>query len=104
IIERRYTATPSAAGRGGQIRVDQQNGGISKITGYGVVFYNAADAGTEYDCGSFKERVDPRACDRAIRERHDARGLFNHDPSNLLGRVGSGTMRLSVDSIGLKYE
>lgn len=34
----------------------------------------------------------------------DARCLFNHDPSKLLGRQSSGTLRWSVDSEGLPFE
>jgi HK97 family phage prohead protease len=49
------------------------------------------------------ERIRPGAFDRAIRE-DDVRGLFNHDPNHVLGRSGPGTLRLSVDSKGLRYE
>src|SRR5688572_16918348 len=35
---------------------------------------------------------------------HDARALFNHDPNMLLGRAGAGTLRLSTDARGLRYE
>jgi uncharacterized protein len=34
----------------------------------------------------------------------DVRALFNHDPSALLGRQSSGTLRWSVDSEGLPFE
>lgn len=34
----------------------------------------------------------------------DVRALFNHDPSKLLGRQSSGTLRWSVDSEGLPFE
>jgi len=29
---------------------------------------------------------------------------FNHDPDSFMGRIVSGTLRLSVDGVGLKYE
>lgn len=76
------------------------------IRGYAAVFYDASDAdGTEYWMWSdMVERIMPGAFDRAIQEKHDARALFNHDGSWLLGRVGAGTARLSVDSRGLLYE
>ncbi len=45
----------------------------------------------------------PGAFDRAVRE-DDVRALRNHDVDNLLGRTKSGTLRLSVDSQGLRYE
>jgi HK97 family phage prohead protease len=34
----------------------------------------------------------------------DVRGTYNHDDSKLLGRTKSGTLRLSVDKRGLRYE
>jgi hypothetical protein len=34
----------------------------------------------------------------------DARGLFNHDANQVLGRVGAGTLKLALDATGLRYE
>src|SRR5579872_464038 len=78
--------------------------GLPTIVGYAAVFYNPSDPGTQYELapGIF-ERIDPRAFDRALRE-DDVAGLFNHDDSLMLGRTSSGTMRLSVDAHGLRYE
>lgn len=77
------------------------------IMGYGAVFYNSADAGTEYVMegwfGQIKERIAPGAFDRALRE-DDVRALYNHNPDALLGRNIAGTLRLSVDAKGLRYE
>jgi HK97 family phage prohead protease len=50
------------------------------------------------------ERILPGTFDRAIRDSHDVRALANHDKNQLLGRTSSGTCRLSVDEIGLRYE
>jgi HK97 family phage prohead protease len=75
------------------------------IVGLSAVFYRAGDAGTEYWLWSDTvERILPGAFDRAIKESHDARALFNHDSSLLLGRISSKTCRLSVTSEGLAYE
>lgn len=76
-----------------------------KIRGYAAVFYNAENPGTQYQLwqDSF-ERIRPGAFSRAIAEAHDVRGLFNHDDEWVLGRVSSGTLRLSVDEVGLRYE
>lgn len=76
------------------------------IIGYAAVFWNAADPGTEYRFGNYteyRERIMPGAFDRALRE-DDVRALFNHDSSALLGRTSAGTLRLSVDGKGLRYE
>lgn len=77
------------------------------ITGYGAVFYNPNDPGTEYRIfDDYYERIMPGAFDRAIRE-DDVRCMFNHDSNQLLGRRANkptDTLRISVDNIGLRYE
>ena len=50
------------------------------------------------------ERISPTAFNRAIEEKQDVIADFNHDEGRMLGRTGSGTLRLSVDETGLKYE
>ena len=96
-LERRYT---SANRVGIQARAD----GKPMIVGYASVFYRESDPGTEYALWpGVVERIKPTAFDQAIR-RDDVRGLFNHDPSHILGRNTAGTLRLSVDSVGLRYE
>ena len=77
-----------------------------KIGGYAAVFYRADDAGTEYRLWEDAvERIMPGAFDRAIREDNVV-ALFNHDSSSVLGRsnAGAGTLTLSVDDVGLRYE
>lgn len=97
-MERRMTPA-------GEIKIETRNDGGKMLVGYGAVFYRDGEAGTEYRLApDVVERIAPTAFDRAIQQKHDARGLFNHDPNMLLGRVGAGTMRLSTDKIGLRYE
>jgi hypothetical protein len=100
-MERRFVAKGVAP-----VKIETRTDGGKKIVGYGAVFYDPANAsGTEYQLGErMQERISPAAFDRAIAENHDARGLYNHDPSHLLGRTASGTMRLSRDAKGLRYE
>lgn len=45
----------------------------------------------------------PGCFDRAIREDSQCACLFNHNPDAILGRVASGTLKLSTDRIGLAY-
>lgn len=74
------------------------------LSGYAAVFYRADDPGTEYGLwAGAVERIMPGAFDKAI-EGDDVRALFNHDSNYLLGRTTSGTLRLSVDKIGLRYD
>ncbi len=75
------------------------------ISGYAAVFYREDDPGSEYWMwDDYVERLQPGCFDRAIRDSHDARGLFDHNSENLLGRVSNGTCKLSVDSVGLRFE
>lgn len=57
--------------------------------------------GAQADLGSFTEEIAPGAADEVMND--DVRGLFNHEPNLVLGRTKSGTMRMSLDPIGLKY-
>lgn len=82
----------------------RETGKEPAIIGYAAVFYRADDPGTEFELWTgCKERIMPGCFDRAMRE-DDCRGLFNHDPNCVLGRTKAGTMRLSIDAMGLQYE
>lgn len=54
--------------------------------------------------GLWRERIAPGAFASALNGSDDVRALFNHDPSLLLGRSASGTLQLSEDETGLKYD
>lgn len=86
-----------------QVRTDDD--GKKTIVGYAAVWYREGDAGTEYplwsDC---IERIEKTAFDRVLKDGPDCRALFNHDVNMVLGRTISGTCRLNVDSVGLRYE
>ena len=85
-IERRYTSQP--------VLVD--GGDSPRIRGYAAVFNSLSE-----DMG-FREKVDPHAFDGTLND--DVRALWNHNSDAVLGRTKSGTLRLSVDAKGLKYE
>lgn len=85
-----------------ELRADEADGKRT-IAGHAAVFYDGTPE-TEYDVmGWFNERVMPEAFDRALEERDDVRGLFNHDPNQILGRVSAGTLTLRKDKVGLFY-
>lgn len=74
------------------------SGASPTITGYAAVFNSdSADMG-------FIETIDPGAFNKTLGDGADVRALVNHDPNQLLGRVKSGTLRLSTDGVGLHYE
>jgi len=98
--ERRYLSSAAAG-----FKVTDRDDGGKTLAGYAAVFHREGDPATEYELWEGTvERIGRGAFDRALRERHDARALFNHNPDNLLGRVSAGTVTLSVDEVGLRYE
>lgn len=66
------------------------------ITGYGALFNSLSE-----NLGGFREMIKPGAFDDVLGD--DVRALFNHDPNLILAR-SPGTMKLAVDSTGLRYE
>ncbi|KAA5937599.1 HK97 family phage prohead protease [Pantoea sp. Bo_2] len=82
---------------GGEIRAAQDDGEPTRIVGYGSVF----DTLSEVIFG-FREIIKPGAFDNVLGD--DVRALFNHDPNFILGRSAAGTLALSVDDKGLRYE
>ena len=82
----------------------REDGSSQKIVGRAAVFYDPSTPGTEYQLFSdLKERIMPRAFNKALNDRHDVRALFNHDPNMVLGRTASGTLKLTKSLRGLDY-
>lgn len=67
------------------------------VIGYALRFNSESQ-----DLGGFVETISPTALDNA--DLSDVRALFNHNPSKVLGRSKSGTLTLTVDDFGLKYD
>jgi len=72
-------------------------GGKDVVIGHAAVFNSLSE-----DLGGFREKIQPGAFDEVL--DNDVRAYFNHDPNYLLGRTSAGTLRLSVDNEGLRYE
>lgn len=68
-----------------------------------LVAYAAVFGAESRNLGGFTERVEAGAFAKTLGEA-DVRAVVNHDPSLLLGRNRSGTLRLMEDSYGLRYE
>lgn len=83
------------------VEMRQSEEGHATLTGYAAVFeQEAVIGGSEW---GFREVIARGAFDDAL-GRDDVRALFNHNPDILLGRTKSGTLRLSVDQKGLRYD
>jgi hypothetical protein len=72
------------------------------ITGYAAVYDRLS-----LDLGGFREKILPGAFDKVLarqRGKQDVVAVFNHDNNIVLGRTSSGTLELSSDAKGLRYE
>ena len=76
------------------------NNGPGVITGHASVF-NQWTTLYQGRYWTWREIVRPGAFARALKQKQDVRGLFNHDANLILGRTTSGTMQLSEDKVGL---
>lgn len=88
-IERRFVST--------EVRVVSVKG-KPHIRGYGAVFDEYSQ-----DLGGFREIIKPGAFTRTL-QKADVRSLWNHDPLWVLGRNRAGTLSLSQDAEGLRYD
>lgn len=73
-----------------------EDGETPKITGYAAKFGKWSA-----DLGGFREKIKKGFFDDVLED--DVRGLKNHDSNFLLGRSPK-TMKLSVNSVGLRFE
>lgn len=70
-----------------------------KASGYAAVFDSRTSIGDYFD-----EVISPGAFTKTIKENKDIRALFNHNWDNVLGRTKAGTLSLSEDKKGLKFD
>lgn len=77
--------------------VRKSDDGKAVLRGHAAVFGKLSE-----NLGGFREQIEPGAFDDVLKD--DVRALFNHDPSLILGRTLSGTLRIGVDKVGLSYE
>lgn len=81
----------------GEVRAVNQEGEPTHIIGYGSVFDSRS-----LPLYGFREIIKPGAFDGVLND--DVRALFNHDKNYVLGRSTAGTLTLSVDDKGLRYD
>ncbi|UAN42635.1 MULTISPECIES: HK97 family phage prohead protease [unclassified Enterobacter] len=80
-----------------EVRAEQHDQQPTRIIGYGSVFNSRSEP-----LWGFREIIKPGAFDDVLGD--DVRGLFNHDPNFILGRSASGTLTVSTDERGLRYD
>lgn len=69
-----------------------------RLEGYAATF------GTEARIADFAETIAPGAFSASLATGGDILALVDHDPTRLLARTRSGSLRLSEDSKGLAFE
>jgi hypothetical protein len=95
-LERRVSLPADA-----ELRVVEDMVG-TKLVGYAAKYEKWSEDLADW-CGGFREKIRAGAFDAVI-ATDDVRCLKNHDSNLLLGRTSSGTMRLSSDAVGLRFE
>jgi HK97 family phage prohead protease len=76
-----------------------EEGKPSRLVGYAAKF----DVESK-NLGGFREIIRKGAFDRTLKEGPEVVARVNHRSEMLLGKKSSGTLRLSVDEVGLRYE
>mgnify|MGYP003135495351 CR=1 FL=1 len=70
-----------------------------KIVGYASVFNSLSE-----NLGGFREKIQRGAFAQSLEDGDEVHALFNHDSNKILGRRGSGTLKLWEDDHGLRVE
>lgn len=79
------------------IETRMEDGETMNVVGHASVYNTMSE-----DLGGFREIIAPGAFDDVL--ENDVRALINHDGNLILARTTSGTLKLSTDEKGLKYE
>lgn len=75
-----------------------------RIIGYAAVFDAWTVLSRSRDKSEHREIIRPGAFDVALAESDDVLALIEHDHRLILARTRAGTLRLSVDDYGLRFE
>ncbi|MEH7510630.1 HK97 family phage prohead protease, partial [Priestia megaterium] len=51
----------------------------------------------------FFEQVDSKAFNRTLAQGHNIFGMYNHSSDKILGSTRTGSLKLSVDKVGLHF-
>ncbi|MCG3463824.1 HK97 family phage prohead protease [Xenorhabdus bovienii] len=83
-----------------ELRTASLSASDKKLTGY-VIKWNSR---SQLLWDEFVEQFAPNAFRASLTASADVRALYEHDHMNLLGRTASGTLQLSEDATGLRFE
>lgn len=83
-----------------EIRASVLTASNKKLVGYAVRWNSLS----EIIWDEFREQFAPGAFSESLATGSDVRALFEHNPNQLLGRTKSGSLVLSEDDTGLRFE
>ncbi|MDV8146259.1 HK97 family phage prohead protease [Arthrobacter sp. B10-11] len=83
----------------GRVELRSGGSGIGTLTGYASVFGKRSE-----NLGGFVEVVDSKAFTKTLKDGGPVVARLNHNDDFLLGTTEGGTLRLSVDRRGLRYD
>ena len=75
-----------------------------RATAGGIHGYAVRWNSDSVDLGGYTETVRSGAFTASLADGADVKALRDHDPSKLLGRNTSGTLQLTEDAVGLRFE
>lgn len=82
-----------------ETRAEESEEGNQIITGHASMYDTRSE-----NLGGFYEYIEAGAFTPELIAKSDTRALINHDQNLILGRTTSGTLRLTADEKGLRYE
>ena len=83
----------------GTVELRASEGATIRLGGYALKFNKLSR-----NLGGFVEQIAPGALTKTLKDGGDVLCRYQHEDGLLLGRTSSGTLRLSVDDVGLLYE
>ena len=86
-------------------RAPEGNAESRTIAGYAIVFDSESRVLCDWG-GEFVETIEREAVSEELIANADVKCLFNHNSEALLARSnkGEGTLKLTIDEVGLRYE
>jgi uncharacterized protein len=81
-----------------ELRIATAADGTKTLSGYAIVF-----GVRSLNLGGFVEVVESRAVTDTLSGKPDILMLNNHNSSEVLSRTASGTLKLSTDSVGVRF-
>lgn len=81
------------------LEIREANGQPTKLVGYAAKFSSLSE-----DLGGFREKIRKGAFAGSLRSNNGIAALYEHDSTRILGTTTNGSLKLSEDDKGLRFE